>query len=244
VSEDATPPSRLWPRLRGAVTCLLLGLCLGPLAWRWFDPQANLCWQVRKGAMLASQPDMEPRVPLDPWGRPLVGEALQIPAPMQRGGRYYTSALSLWSVGPNGVDEGGAGDDLVVPPREQWPGRVVAYAVWLACSQLIFFAVLLLYALPEVRRIPPRPLAVEVSFATLIAALVGGGLWFATTELAWLLDPWLSDRLLVSPAVAKGLTLGGFTVGVGALVFLGRQRIPLPGAEAVAQLRAEQEGSL
>lgn len=54
---------------------------------------------------------------LDPWGRPYrispVGMATDVPAVQEVGG------IAVWSVGPDGVDQRGKGDDVVPRPLEK-----------------------------------------------------------------------------------------------------------------------------
>jgi hypothetical protein len=51
------------------------------------------------------QPDARTEVVLDAWGRPI---RTQIPGPVHRHG------WDIWSCGPNGIDEQGGGDDILV----------------------------------------------------------------------------------------------------------------------------------
>lgn len=55
---------------------------------------------------------------LDPWGRPY-RMAVKV-HPSGGGERGQATEIAVWSVGRNGVDEGGGGDDVVDPLW--WPG--------------------------------------------------------------------------------------------------------------------------
>ncbi|MBX3469359.1 MAG: hypothetical protein KF878_21000 [Planctomycetes bacterium] len=108
-----SPPARRPGWLLLAAALLLLGVPLVRPTVRWVDPGAavraaghgELFQQIRWSWRLRDE--VGPWTdPVDPWGRPW--------ALIERVGPYGGVTQRWYSVGPNGLDEGGEGDDIGV----------------------------------------------------------------------------------------------------------------------------------
>jgi hypothetical protein len=53
---------------------------------------------------------------LDPWGQPVQVQTKILPADTNSFGRAVVVRVRLWSIGPNGRNENGTGDDIVSEP--------------------------------------------------------------------------------------------------------------------------------
>lgn len=158
---------------------------------------------------------------LDPWGKPW--------------GSYRDGCCGggPYSVGPNGENEFGAGDDMhaAVDPRGYVPGWLWAY--WWSRELLVLVGLWTCLSAWAIRRLRPR-------HGHLLGEVV------ARTTLAWLplalpcalfalaLEPWLGERLgslpalLVPPRIALALTTSALSFGLLLWTFARASAAPRP----------------
>ena len=217
-----------------AALCALVWLGLAPLA-RVSDPQlaVDLAWlptpgaelgcRLQKLASLSPGPVTEGHDPRDPWGRVWGAQGW-----IMGGSRGVVRGGSTsYSYGPDGQDDGAAGDDVVVPtdrpvqefgrasvPRPPYTAPLGHWVLALgdqACGVLALTLGLLLVGERSLRRLGIGGLASLAWLAPAPAALTG---WFAARSWAALKLGGTGLPVLVPHEVAAGgcaglLALGG-----------------------------------
>lgn len=128
---------------------------------------------------------------LDPWGR-----------------EFVTGMDLCYSVGPNGVDENGGGDDVWVMERSIY--RVVerpAVAIYLGAPWNVLTLLALLWGTFALARLLPRGRASLEALATLLAAtpLLVLVTWLVDSY-GWFVGGMLTDVLLIPAWLAAWLT--------------------------------------
>lgn len=186
--------------------------------------------QLHEGALRAPEDDR-------PWFadglcRPVSGprkdvwrDSFQIQVTIS-GGMLDVEA-ALYSSGPNRKDEGGAGDDVFLPPTPWDPVLGLAYLTELC----LISAALLLWLVPWVRHLRSPRLPPEIAKALLIAAppLVGViALLVATTRMGLDLNDLLPASLYLPWQAAVGLTCGALLFSGALALRLTRPLRPQP----------------
>lgn len=152
----------------------LVGLATPPV-WGAFDEQvrvsANVWKRIGLGPEWAYAPGSfsAPNL-VDPWGRELSWE---------RDGRWILSSARrswLYSVGPNGIDEHGRGDDIRILPNDH--ARIVAYRGLPSWASLLAFVLVVGWELWRFLVRPTRQsFKQELVGAALGGLVVGGAAW-------------------------------------------------------------------
>ncbi len=204
-------------RFYGVVAvCCLLGLVAGPL-WAALDRQVRVSARFWAGGVSAtSGPGWGGAgSDTDPWGRPVLYARL--------GEVQVTSA---YSTGPNGVDEGGLGDD--VPILSHRDPRLVAYMLlpWVVVALTLTSA--LCWELVRFLQRPALTTRTEVWASALAALPVGGaaaGLVLLALRWGWLpegLRAALEGRLLIPLEVS--LAAWSVAAAFGAILWVRLRR--------------------
>lgn len=203
-----------------AVVALALGLVLvvgSPAIWRAIDP-----WPAAWACVVSTELG---ETALDPWGRPfrhLPGAAGEPIVSDPRG--RTTGVEGAYSIGSDGIDEQGKGDDVVLLSTSPRIGELVGiYFLWirLFCGVGLMLT-LVGYLLARAPRAPWRVLDLTLGIAAALA-------WFLAT--LWLLGVMClvtgrSGRSLfedaayrvVPPLVAAAITVAGASFGAVWLV--------------------------
>lgn len=214
----------LWVLVGFAVVLLLY---VGVWTWGRGDPQASLCYDFwhRDQRARPRGTKLPHHTFLDRWDRPLTGKVVEW-APFKIQGKPVPTKIDpIYSLGPNGIDEHGEGDDLALIPFADWPLRVQLYAILAVGRRPLLWFVFVTSLLSQTLRIPRRPLVVELALAGLLAAFLTAVMAFASIDLWDLLEPYMLRTVAVPPRVAMGLTLGGAFVVAFCMAFFMRKRL-------------------
>tara|TARA_R110002072_G_scaffold30128_2_gene94501 strand:- start:240 stop:1046 length:807 start_codon:yes stop_codon:yes gene_type:complete len=178
----------------------------GSLATNWFvlskgpDPWGS-SWVVHPGLIESGQDDAEEVDPTRIWDRSV-----------DPGQDALGAIPAVYSIGPNLLNEQGAGDDLVVGDRD----RFTVYAWSWITRVLPWLGGLLLWIALCPLRAPPASPPKEALYVALLTSLPAIGvwklvLWGRLAYPAWEL-PLVEDTMLVSSHVAVGVTAFGLLV--------------------------------
>lgn len=205
----------------------LLGAFLAPWIWERVDPEVRVAVQlgcVRGGSFGQFQMGGRPgkifgpsgEQPLHPWGHPWVFDRVLLHAQSPSGEPTdFFLLLRISSAGPNGIDEHGKGDDVVLYERDERVPRGfkrpgLSFQLYSGVRETLFTVALVLpLLLASARKIrAPRPASASkelrvaaqaflAAFAAAVLALVlvldlAGSVFSleSSSSLPWLTVPW------------------------------------------------------
>lgn len=207
--EDRPRRGRPWlglaPRDRRFYAAVLLLLLLGQAVrgvWLLLDPEVRVTARFWSRWTTTSAPGYQFVAfgDTDPWERPYLRAS--------NPDLWHLQIETAWSSGPNGRDEGGAGDDILVLPQHH--PRYFAYTLLTPLTAALAALAVIAWELTRYLRRPRWPLRIELAAAAVAALPVGAlaiGLLLLPLWRGWLPAPLRADleaRLLVPLEVAVG----------------------------------------
>ncbi|MBX3470290.1 MAG: hypothetical protein KF878_25770 [Planctomycetes bacterium] len=210
MTTTAAPLRPSWPAILAAAAGLALGGVAVRLAVRALDPSRAVRASLHAGD-LDDMVDGDVVEVDDPWGRPYVSRPGDLGLPER-----------IWSRGPDGADDGGLHDDVLVFDRARgfdllateddklFDPLVVLHRVAPPLGLVLALLAVLAGAAQRALEAPRASIAVEVRRALVIAALPAAALIvrIAGGRATWL-EGQAPEWLVVPPRAALALTAAG-----------------------------------
>lgn len=210
MTTTAAPLRPSWPAILAAAAGLALGGAALRLAVRALDPSRAVRASLHAGD-LDDMVDGDVVAVDDPWGRPYASRPGDLGLPER-----------IWSRGPDGADDDGLGDDVLVFDRARgfdllateddklFDPLVVLHRVAPPLGLVLALLAVLVGAAQRALDAPRASIAVEVRRALVIAALPAAALIvrIAGGRATWLEDH-APDWLVVPPRATLALTAAG-----------------------------------
>ena len=179
-----TPRVDVWRRVRWVLLGLAFAVWMGGATWSSLDPQVGLSVGGRKRkarisnlwAVNREDPTAWLVKPvLDPWGKPFV----RVPGPAGRfpgapDGELFVEAVRVYSVGPDGVDDGGVGDDMPLLEPGEWTFRFRLYGLLVLLQEVALGWSMLAIVLPAFLAPPAGRWVVDLFGAGFVAGCLVG----------------------------------------------------------------------
>jgi len=198
----------------GALICLYPLFLLIPIAIRTADPHFAVQGNFRQKSGGFDQ--------IDPWGRPIVAKELSevVPAGTKVVLTPTHYAYEVYSLGPDGVDAGGAGDDVLLVGKgkplyssQQFArARLLAYIV---PTCLIWFPILFLLPSYLWGRFVLRS-RTPIALGLLVAGSAGAAASVAIPMTDVYLEA-IPQSSVLNPRLSLGLAVAVFALGPGAV---------------------------